>query len=164
MSKPVLIALLVVVTLAGATMYLSYGISPGVFFPPLVLFHAFSYLTLLIAIVAILVPFVIAVGLFTTETAGTTEHYSNSIGPWVKRLGFFPNPPLAAKDLIDLQRSGSLVGQTIFSFLIPLGLLWFLLSVLTRRLFPRGSPAALCHPDRSNRVHDIHVDHHVRHV
>ena len=50
----------------------------------------------------------------------------------------FPNPPLAAKDLVDLYRSGSLIGQTLFSFLIPLGLLWMLLSVLSRLLPPGG--------------------------
>jgi hypothetical protein len=137
-SKPVLIVLLAIVASAAMAMYVFYGISPGVFFPPLVLFHSFSWLALLIAITVIMVPFVIAVGLFTTETTGTTEHYPDSIAPWVKLLGFFPNPPLAAKDLIDLRRSGSLIGQTIFSFLIPLGLLWFLLSVLARVLPPGG--------------------------
>ena len=51
-------------------------------------------------------------------------------------------PTCAAKDLIDLNRSGSLAGQTIFSFLIPLGLFWALLSVLAR-LLPPGGPLLL---------------------
>ena len=58
--------------------------------------------------------------------------------PLVHRFSFFPYPPLAAKDLIDFYCSWSLIGQTIFSFLIPLGLLWFLLFVLTRILPPGG--------------------------
>ncbi len=65
------------------------------------------------------------------------KRFKNSFTSLVQRLSFFPNPPLVAKDLLDLERSGSFTGQVIFSFLIPLGLLWFLLSILGR-LFPPG--------------------------
>jgi hypothetical protein len=49
---------------------------------------------------------------------------------FIRYLNLFPNPPLAAKDVIDLWRSGSIVGQTIFSFLVPLIIIWFFLSLL----------------------------------
>ena len=37
-----------------------------------------------------------------------------------------------------MYRSGSVIGQTLFSFLIPLGVIWFFLSLLGRYLPPHG--------------------------
>jgi hypothetical protein len=56
----------------------------------------------------------------------------------MQRFSFLPNPALAAKDTIDLYRSGSLVGQTIFSFLLPLAVIWFFLSLMDRFFPPHG--------------------------
>jgi hypothetical protein len=56
----------------------------------------------------------------------------------MQRFRFLPNPPLAAKDTIDLYRSGSMVGQTIFSFALPLGVIWFILSLMGRFFPPHG--------------------------
>jgi len=137
-SKPALGVLLSLLLLAGAALYLSAGINIALMFPPLMLFYAFSWETFGITFLAILVLSALAVLLFTSEYTDTTKRYTNAMGPLAQRLSFFPYPPLAAKDLIDLNRSGSFIGQTIFSFLIPLGLLWFLLSVLTRLLPPGG--------------------------
>jgi hypothetical protein len=58
--------------------------------------------------------------------------------PLMRRFSFLPNPPLAAKDTLDLYRSGSLVGQTIFSFLLPLAVIWFFLSLLGPFFPPHG--------------------------
>ena len=54
------------------------------------------------------------------------------------RFAFLADPPLAAKDMIDLYRSGSVIGQTLFSFLIPLAVIWFFLSLLGPYLPPHG--------------------------
>ena len=137
-SKPALGVLLSLLLLAGAALYLSAGINIALMFPPLRLFYAFSWGTFGFTVLAILVLSALAVLLFTSEYTDTTKRYTNAMGPLAQRLSFFPYPPLAAKDLIDLNRSGSFIGQTIFSFLIPLGLLWFLLSVLNRLLPPGG--------------------------
>ena len=96
----------------------------------------FSYSALLAALAVVIIPSAIAVVLFTSEYTDTTKRFKNVMIPLTKKLSFFPYPPLAAKDLIDLSRSGSFIGQTLFSFLIPLGLLWFLLSVLARFIPP----------------------------
>jgi hypothetical protein len=56
----------------------------------------------------------------------------------MQRFSFLPNPPLAAKDIIDLYRSGSMIGQTIFSFLLPLAVIWFFLSLLGPFFPPHG--------------------------
>jgi hypothetical protein len=40
--------------------------------------------------------------------------------------------------MIDLYRSGSMVGQTIFSFILPLAVIWFFLSLMSRFFPPHG--------------------------
>jgi hypothetical protein len=137
-SRPALGVILALLLIVGAAMYLVYGINIALYFPPLMLFYHFSWVTLALTCAVILCLSAVAVLLFTSEYTDTSQHYSSAMAPLVQRLSFFPSPPLAAKDLIDLNRSGSFIGQTIFSFLIPLGLLWFLLSVLTRLLPPGG--------------------------
>jgi hypothetical protein len=137
-SRPALGVILAFLIVAGAGLYLFAGINIALYFPPLMLFYHFSWVTLALTCAVILCLSAVAVLLFTSEYTDTTQRYSSAMAPLVRRLSFFPYPPLAAKDLIDLKRSGSFIGQTIFSFLIPLGLLWFLLSVLTRLLPPGG--------------------------
>lgn len=43
---------------------------------------------------------------------------------------------IIAKDFIDLHRSGIGIGQTLFSFVLPVGLIWLVLSVLSDVLRP----------------------------
>jgi hypothetical protein len=130
-------AILFFVMLMGlAGLYLFTGFTVAALFPPLQLWYAFSYSTLLVALAVVIIPSAIAVALFTSEYTDTTKRFKNALVPLTKKLSFFPYPPLAAKDLLDLSRSGSFIGQTMFSFLIPLGLLWFLLSVLARFIPP----------------------------
>ena len=43
---------------------------------------------------------------------------------------------IIAKDFIDLHRSGIGIGQTLFSFVLPVGLIWLVLSVLSDVLMP----------------------------
>jgi hypothetical protein len=136
-SKPALGVILALLLISGAGLYLFAGINIALFFPPLMLFYSFSWVLLGFTCAVILCLSTVAVLLFTSEYTDTTRRHSSALAPLAQRLSFFPYPPLAAKDLIDLSRSGSFIGQTIFSFLIPLGLLWFLLSVLTR-LLPSG--------------------------
>ncbi len=136
-SKRVLGVLLIIMVIGWAALSLYTGIGPAALFPPLQLFYAFSWATLLAGCAVVIIPSAIAVLLFTSEGADATRRFKNTLVPLTKKLSFFPYPPLAAKDLIDLLRSGSFIGQTLFSFLIPLGLLWFLLSVLARFL-PSG--------------------------
>ena len=137
-SKPALGLIFALLLVGGGVLYLAYGINIALLFPPLMLFQAFSWSMFGLTCGAILILSAVSILLFTSEYTDTTKRYANAMGPLAQRLSFFPHPPLAAKDLIDLNRSGSLIGQTIFSFLIPLGLLWFLLSVLTQLLPPGG--------------------------
>lgn len=104
--------------------------SPTVFFPAYLLFFHFTVEILLVTTIGILLPFIIAILFFSPDTGFAKKIYKNRMKPLIETLSFFPNPPLAAKDIIDLWRSGSIVGQTLFSFLIPLVVIWFFLSLL----------------------------------
>ena len=106
------------------------GMNPVLFFPPLLLNSAFTWANFLISCGVLTLLFAVAIVLFNPESVGSEKAYRDSFAPLMQRFSFLPNPPLAAKDTLDLYRSGSLVGQTIFSFLLPLAVIWFFLSLL----------------------------------
>lgn len=128
-SKPALALVGLLLAMASGAGLLM-GVDLIQMFPPLTLFGTFSPAVLLEALVLILVPFIIAVQTFTTEQADATKHYQNRFTPLMNCLSFLPYPYLAAKDLLDLLRTGAAVGQTIFSFLLPLALIWLFLSLI----------------------------------
>jgi hypothetical protein len=111
------------------------GTNPVLFFPPLLLNSVFTWFNFLISCAVLALLFGVAILLFNPESVGSEKKYKDSFEHLVQRLSFLPNPPFAAKDTLDLYRSGSLVGQTIFSFLLPLAVIWFFLSLL-RPFFP----------------------------
>ncbi|MEN6609719.1 MAG: hypothetical protein ABFC24_02670, partial [Methanoregulaceae archaeon] len=129
-SKKFLIGTFLALIAIWALVFFGAGVNLGLYFPPLMLFHAFSLPLLAACILLVAVPFTIAIFLFTTEFGESEKHYVSRIASLTKRLSMFPYPPLAAKDLLDIFRSGAAIGQTIFSFLLPLGIIWFFLSVL----------------------------------
>jgi hypothetical protein len=114
------------------------GMNPVLFFPPLLLNTAFTWANFLISCTVLALLFGVAIVLFNPESVGSEKTYRDSFAPLMRRFSFLPNPPLAAKDTIDLYRSGSLVGQTIFSFLLPLAVIWFFLSLLGPFFPPHG--------------------------
>lgn len=107
------------------------GINPATVFPPLLLFQQFSWNVLVESLCMILILFIAALMIFSPDVQSATKIYSNRMRYLLRYMKNFPNPPLAAKDLIYLWRSGSIVGQTIFSFLVPLIIIWFFLSLLS---------------------------------
>ena len=125
---------------AGVAVFTVFtGTNPALFFPPVLLYNAFSWTTLVITAAAAGVLFVVSILLFEPGYTGTTKHFANALAPLTAYFAFFPFPPLAAKDLIDMYRSGGAIGQTIFSFLIPLGVMWFFLSLLSAYLPVHGT-------------------------
>ncbi|MGA9621368.1 hypothetical protein [Methanoregula sp.] len=137
-SKTALAGILGILVIAAGVLAFLTGQNPAMFFPPLFLFIAFSWLNLAFSCVAIVLLFTVSIWLFTPETSGATKRYSDMLTPLTKKLSFFPTPPLAAKDLIDMYRSGGMVGQTLFSFIIPLVVIWFFLSLLNGYLPSNG--------------------------
>jgi hypothetical protein len=114
------------------------GTNPVLFFPPLLLYNAFTWANFLFSCTVLALLFGVAIVLFNPESVGSEKMYKDSFAPLTRRFSFLPNPPLAAKDSLDLYRSGSLVGQTIFSFLLPLAVIWFFLSLLGPFFPPHG--------------------------
>jgi hypothetical protein len=137
-SKPVLWLLLAALVTSLAGLSALTGMNPALFFPPLMLTSSFSWTNLLLSCAVLVVLFGISLLLFNPESVGSEKKYKNSFTPLMARFGFLPNPPLAAKDVLDLYRSGSMVGQTIFSFILPLGVIWFFLSLMDRFFPPHG--------------------------
>ncbi len=137
-SKPALWLAVLVLGAGWGAFPAVTGMNPAHFFPPLLLYSSFSYANLIISCVILAILFCTSIMLFSPEYAGTTKEFRNSFAPLVKRLAFFPDPPLAAKDVLDLHRSGSVVGQTLFSFLLPLVVIWFFLSLLGPYFPPHG--------------------------
>jgi len=130
-SKPALAAILIVLAGTAGALILITGQNPARFYPPLQLFLNFSWTELALSCAGIAVLFCVSIWLFSPESPDATKHHKNRLMPLAKKLSIFPNPPFAAKDLIDMYRSGGLVGQTLFSFIIPLVVIWFFLSLLT---------------------------------
>jgi len=133
-SKPVFWAFLLLLGI-GFGGILASGLNPAVLFPPLLLHQEFSWFNLLASCLTLAYLFVVSLWLFNPESVGSEKKYSDLYSPWLQRLSFLPYPPLAAKDTIDLYRSGSMIGQTLFSFLVPLGVIWFFLSMMSQ-FFP----------------------------
>ncbi|MFA4861347.1 hypothetical protein [Methanoregula sp.] len=134
-----LLWLLVLLLGAGCgTIVAVTGTNPALFFPPLLLYLSFSYPLFLLTCAALAILFAVSVALFDPQETEKTREVKNSFAPLLAKFSFLPNPPLAAKDMIDLYRSGSVVGQTLFSFIIPLAVIWFFLSLLGPYLPPHG--------------------------
>lgn len=125
-SKRLFAAVCALLLLAAGAAHLA-GLT--LFLPP-ALFRSFSWWTLLAACALVLAPTALAVALVRPGSAARAKRHADLLTPLSGRLALFPHPALAAKDCIDLVRSGSAVGQTLFSFLLPLGVIWFFLSLL----------------------------------
>lgn len=137
-SKPALVVALVVLVAGWYGLALATGTNPSLLFPPLLLYHAFSWANLLGSLALLAALFGVSIALFTPESVGSEKIHRDAFAPLLQRVAFLPNPALAAKDAIDLYRSGSMVGQVIFSFLLPLGIIWFFLSLLGPFFPPHG--------------------------
>jgi hypothetical protein len=137
-SKPAFWLFLLTCVALVAALALITGANPALFFPPLLLSSAFTWTNFLVSCILLAFLFGVAIALFSPESVGSEKIYRDSFGPLMKRLAFLPNPPLAAKDALDLYRSGSMIGQTIFSFILPLAVIWFFLSLLGPTFPPHG--------------------------
>ena len=137
-SRPALFLGLLAAGAGVAGLGVATGKNPALLFPPLLLSTAFTWANLLASGAVLALLFGVAVLLFDPEPVGSEKTFPDSFAPLMRRLSFFPNPAFAAKDILDLYRSGSLVGQTIFSFLLPLAVIWFFLSLLDPFFPPHG--------------------------
>ena len=131
------ILLLALCAVTGALVVLA-GMNPVLLFPPLLIYHAFTWTGLVATCILLVLLFGIAIALFSPESVGSEKRHHDLYRSLVQRLAFLPDPTLAAKDVIDMYRSGSLIGQALFSFVLPLAVIWFFLSLLAPTFPPHG--------------------------
>ena len=163
-SRTALYGILVLIGVAFAALYIVSGDIVRVmrlFLLPSEIFLNFSYPLLLTAAAVILILFIPAVFLFSPETHAGEKRRSAALYPLYDRLSRLPyirgrvaasssaasekdyvyaaaqkELTIISKDFIDLHRSGIGIGQTVFSFVLPVCLIWFVLSVLSDVLMP----------------------------
>ncbi len=137
-SKPLLWLVLLALGAVWGGLAAVNHTNPALFFPPLLLEQAFTWANLAVSCAVLALLFAVAIVLFNPESVGSEKIYRDAFAPLMQRFSFLPDPPLTAKDALDLYRSGSVVGQTIFSFLLPLAVIWFFLALLGPYFPPHG--------------------------
>ena len=122
----------VLVTVGGLLFLASFllkGPALALLFPPYMLYCGFSWKMLLSTCAQLAAIYALSLLLFSAEETGTTKVHGDLFAPFLARFGFLQQSPLVAKDLVDMYRSGIGIGQAIFSFAIPLVLIWVFLSL-----------------------------------
>lgn len=137
-SKRALVLLVAAVGVGFLAIFLATRINPALYFPPYLLYHSFSLPGFIASCAVLAVLFILSVILFSPEQSGGITIHRDLFLPARKRFAGLPNPPLVAKDFVDLHRSGIGVGQTLFSFVAPLVVIWFFLSLVGSYLPPHG--------------------------
>ncbi|EHQ34772.1 hypothetical protein [Methanoplanus limicola] len=129
-SKKALLLLIAVIVVAARLITFGTGTEFSFLFPPLALFYSLSPVNLAVSVLLIILLFTISMIFFTPEYRSSEKHYKNRFLPLSEKLSILRENNLVAKDFIDLYRSGAGIGQTLFSFLLPLGIIWLLLSLM----------------------------------
>ncbi|MDV2481096.1 hypothetical protein F8E02_03540 [Methanoculleus sp. Wushi-C6] len=124
--------------LAGAIAVLAacgvavYALGTIPVFPPYAFLLAPGPSPLVLSLLLILVPAAASVLLVTVDYPDRTRRFENRLDPLAERLRTVGSGHFIAKDALDLLRSEGGAGKVIFSFLLPLGLVWVCLRILIR--------------------------------
>ena len=100
--------------------------------PSLSLFLSFSKSQLLLSGILIFVPSALSLIFLKIDFPESQKSFSNSFSKLCGYLGTYRYAAFVAKDSLDLKRSEGGLGKIIFSFVLPLLLVWTLLSALGR--------------------------------
>lgn len=101
-------------------------------FPPYAFFLDPGPGPFVLSLLLILVPSAVSVLFVTVDYPDRTKRFKNSLDPLAERLRALGSGHFIAKDALDLLRSEGGAGKVVFSFLLPLGLVWVCLRVLIR--------------------------------
>ena len=121
--------LLAVVALAA---YSLGAITVSSLLPPYAFFLSPAPEPLALSLLLILVPAAASVLLVTVDYPDRTKRFNNRLDPMAERLRSLGSAHFIAKDALDLLRSEGGAGKVIFSFLLPLALVWICLQILIR--------------------------------
>ncbi|MGB9131956.1 MAG: hypothetical protein WCB90_05025 [Methanosarcina sp.] len=113
-------------------LFVSGNLSSNVFYslPSLSFFLNPSRTQLLLSFVLIIVPSSLSLIFLKVDYPQTKTSFSNSFFRLCGYLGSYKYAAFVAKDSLDLKRSEGGLGKVIFSFLLPVALIWMLLSAL----------------------------------
>ncbi len=113
-------------------LFVSGNLSSNVFYslPSLSFFLNPSRTQLLLSFVLIIVPSSLSLIFLKVDYPQTKTSFSNSFSRLCGYLGSYKYAAFVAKDSLDLKRSEGGLGKVIFSFLLPVALIWMLLSAL----------------------------------
>lgn len=89
-----------------------------------------------LCIAGIIIAFSFSLAFPVTEWNPAVTRYPERYSRFEERLSLFGSAPLMAKDFLELFRNGGLIGQTIFSLLLPLSLIWIALALLSGAVPP----------------------------
>ena len=118
-----------VVVLAGAGLA---ALGMNAVFPPYAFLIDPAPGSLSLSLILILAPAAASVLLVTVDYPDRTKRFTNRFEPLAERLCPLGSAHFIAKDALDLSRSEGGAGKVIFSFILPLGLVWVCLRILIR--------------------------------
>lgn len=124
-SSKLMIFLLVVIALAATSAFNISLINP---LPSLSFFLAPTPEKLYFSLLLIIIPSGLSLIFLKVDYPQKKRHFKNSLDSLSKNIGT-KYSQFIAKDFLDLHRSEGGLGKIIFSFLFPLLILWFLLSI-----------------------------------
>ena len=101
-------------------------------FPPYSFLLAPGIEPLALSLLFILVPATVSVLFVTADYPDRTKRFRNSFDPLADMLRPLGSEHFIAKDALDLLRSEGGAGKVVFSFLLPVGLIWACLGILVR--------------------------------
>jgi len=121
-----------VLAVAAVAAFRLGAITVSTILPPYAFFLNPALEPLALSLALILVPAIISVIFVTVEYPDRAKRFKNSLEPLSRRLHGLGSAHFIAKDALDLLRSEGGAGKVIFSFLIPLGLVWICLRIMIR--------------------------------
>ncbi len=113
-------------------LFASENLNSNVFYslPSLSLFLNPSKDQLLLSFALIIIPSSFSLVFLKVDYPQTKKSFSNSFSRLCEHLKSYRYAAFVAKDFLDLKRSEGGLGKVIFSFLLPVALIWMLLSAL----------------------------------
>ena len=120
-----------VVALA-ALAFAALPLGAAAIFPPYSFFLTPGLGPLSLSLLLILVPAAISVLFVTVDYPDRTKRCRNNLDPLADLLRPLGSEHFIAKDALDLLRSEGGAGKIVFSFVLPVGLIWVCLGILVR--------------------------------
>ncbi len=98
--------------------------------PSLSFFLTYSENQLLFSLVLVTIPSILSLIFLKVDFPQAKKSFPNHFSRICRYLGSYRYAAFVAKDSLDLKRSEGGLGKVIFSFLLPMALIWMLLSAL----------------------------------